>query len=156
MFFCFFFFLFSGQKKKELKRVASTSPKVPLVVTFGDGPIGVCLSSFSIFFFYLVYMICCVLFFVFSCTLTPLCDGHIFVVVAVVCCCLFVGLELVPAPNKEVGSIVKSVSGAAKNAHVTTKMKLLKVNDTKVDQMTFTDLMTLLQKSGRPIKMLFL
>ena len=115
---------FSGQKKKELKRVASTSPKVPLVVTFGDGPIGVCLSSFSIFFFYLVSMVC-VLFFVFSCTLTLLCDGHIFVFVA-------------------------------KNAHVTTKMKLLKVNDTKVDQMTFTDLMTLLQKSGRPIKMLFL
>jgi len=80
-------------------------PKIPLVVTFGEGPIG---------------------------------------------------LELVPFPNKEVGSWVKSVSGAAKEGGVLPKMKLLKVNEDKVDQLAFSALMKLLQKSGRPIKMLFL
>ena len=67
-----------------------------------------------------------------------------------------IGLELVPIPNREVGSVVKSVSGAAKAAHIKPQMKLLKVNEDKVDQIPFSELMKLLQKGGRPIKMLFL
>ena len=95
-------------RKKLLSKkspVSQKKPKIPLVVTFGEGPIG---------------------------------------------------LELVPFPNKEVGSWVKSVSGAAKEGGVLPKMKLLKVNEDKVDQLAFSALMKLLQKSGRPIKMLFL
>jgi ankyrin repeat protein len=92
-------------KKKTSEKKSPNKAKIPLVVTFGEGPIG---------------------------------------------------LELVPIPNKNLGSIVKSVNGAALEANVKPKMKLLKVNNDKVDQIAFGDLMKLLQKSKRPIKMLFL
>jgi len=68
------------------------------------------------------------------------------------------GLELIPCSvnDASVGSVVNSVSGPAETAKIQIGMKLLKVNEIKVEAMAFADLMALLQHSKRPIKMYFL
>ena len=66
------------------------------------------------------------------------------------------GLELVPIPNQSYGSVVDSVTGVAEELNIKKEMRLLKVNNQKVDTLPFSELMKILQNSSRPIKMLFL
>ena len=66
------------------------------------------------------------------------------------------GLELVPIPNQSYGSVVNSVTGVAEELNIKKEMRLLKVNNQKVDTLPFPELMKILQNSSRPIKMLFL
>ena len=51
--------------------------------------------------------------------------------------------------------MVKSVSGVAAAKNVKPRMQLMLVNGEDVSQLMFKDLMQLLSKSGRPIKMTF-
>eukprot|EP00946_MAST-07B_sp_MAST-7B-sp1_P001560 g1560.t1 len=68
-----------------------------------------------------------------------------------------IGLELVPKSGRDVagGAVVKSVTGVAEAKNVKPKMQLMLVNGENVSQLMFQDLMKLLSKSGRPIKMTF-
>ena len=67
-----------------------------------------------------------------------------------------IGLELVPKPGStDGGAVVKNVSGVAEAKRILPKMRLMLVNGTDVSKLIFKDLMQLLSKSGRPIKMTF-
>ena len=67
-----------------------------------------------------------------------------------------IGLELVPiSGGTGGGAVVKNASGVAEARKIKPDMRLMLVNGTDVSQLMFKDLMMLLKKSGRPIKMTF-